>query len=122
MSPEESRKLIDLYPELFSGLDSRQAFSLFGFECGPGWFDLLKDLIIEIKALGLKDLRVSQVKQKFGTLRFYTNWTTDELEDAVEKAEGRSEETCEICGKPGNLRKSGMWYHTSCDECTKEVC
>ena len=131
MSPENTRALIDIYPELFSELDPRSCMRLFGFECGNGWFELLKDLITEIKAIcdrgnlvsciGLDDEpsqpKVNQVKEKYGALRFYMNWTTDAIEEAIDKAEDRSSVTCERCGVPGELRKlGGYWYVTYCDD------
>jgi len=58
----------------------------------------------------------SQVKEKFGSLRFYTNGFTDEMDKLVDEAECKSEETCEYCGKPGKRRNDG-WVRTLCDTC-----
>lgn len=63
-----------------------------------------------------------QVKEKFGTLRFY--WTGNGLSDrasykiygAVSLAEWMSSVTCEECGRPGTLRRGG-WLVTMCEEC-----
>ena len=60
---------------------------------------------------------VSQVKEKFGTLRFYINGGTDEHYNYIRFAESMSARTCEKCGAPGKLRGSG-WYYTACDEHT----
>lgn len=130
MSPDKSRELISIYPELFSNDHPLIVPLMFGFECGDGWFELLKDLISELKCLsqtgdltqsfGFDDepvsLNVDQVKEKYGTLRFYTNWQTDEVDKAIKRAEEHSAVTCEECGKPGILRQRGAWCYTSCQE------
>ncbi len=57
----------------------------------------------------------SQVKEKFGTLRFYYSGG-DETVDGIERmAESMSAVTCETCGAPGKTR-SGGWIQTLCDE------
>lgn len=58
---------------------------------------------------------VIQVKEKFGGLRFYTNFETEEISKLIENAEDKSYITCEECGKPGQLRKGG-WLLTLCNE------
>ena len=126
MSPENARKLIEIYPEMFRYGESCEPFPLFGFECGDGWFDLLKDLITEIKDICIKsesdDIKATQIKEKYGTLRFYTNWETDDIEKAIWKAEERSSETCESCGQEGELKTlRGYWCVTNCDDCFKEA-
>jgi hypothetical protein len=60
----------------------------------------------------------SQVKEKFGTLRFYYSGG-DETVDGIERmAESMSAVTCETCGAPGKTR-SGGWIQTLCDEHAK---
>lgn len=60
--------------------------------------------------------RASQVKEKFGGLRFYTNYSLPEMEALIDEAEELSTKTCESCGAPGILRGKG-WVYTACDEC-----
>lgn len=57
---------------------------------------------------------VSQVKEKFGTLRFYYNGGDDEISGMVRMAESMSAVTCEECGTPGR-RRGGGWVRTLCD-------
>lgn len=56
-----------------------------------------------------------QVKEKYGTLRFYVDGATDEQYGMIRMAEVMSGRTCEICGKPGKLYTSG-WWTTRCLE------
>ena len=58
---------------------------------------------------------VVQVKEKFGTLRFYIQAGTDEHDNYISFAESMSARTCETCGKPGKTLGRG-WYYTSCEE------
>lgn len=56
-----------------------------------------------------------QVKEKFGTLRFYYNGGDEYISGLVSMAEWASSVTCETCGERGKLRGSG-WVYTACDE------
>jgi len=87
-----------------------------GFFCvGPGWFEIIKDLITDLIALGW-DRETCQVKEKFGGLRFYINAGSDEIHDRISQAEKASYETCEVTGQPGKLRNDLGWIETLCDE------
>ena len=57
---------------------------------------------------------VIQVKEKFGTLRFYYDGGDDHIHGLVRMAEAMSSVTCETCGVPGKQR-SGGWIRTLCD-------
>lgn len=61
----------------------------------------------------------SQVKEKYGTLHFYTNGFTDKMNELVNKAEVKSQKICEICGKPGKLRGGG-WIQVLCKKCNEK--
>ena len=85
------------------------------FDVQVGWYPLIKNLIDELITLGW-DKQVTQVKEKFGGLRFYINGGSDEIYDKITKAEKLSHETCELCGKKGELRTKIRWFTTLCDE------
>ena len=60
-----------------------------------------------------------QVKEKFGTLRFYYNGG-DKVVDGIERmAESMSAVMCEECGTPGRSRGGG-WIRTLCDAHAEE--
>ena len=59
-----------------------------------------------------------QVKEKFGTLRFYF-YGSREFDSLVEMAEELSATTCEECGAYGSLREGG-WLRTLCDKHAKD--
>lgn len=59
-----------------------------------------------------------QVKEKFGTLRFYYDGGDEYISGLVSMAEWASSVTCEECGERGKLRGSG-WVYTACDKHTR---
>jgi hypothetical protein len=85
------------------------------FECNSGWYQLIKDLIVDLIELGW-DKQICQVKEKFGGLRFYIYEGSDEMHARISKAENQSYEICEVTGKPGQLRTDLGWIETLCDE------
>lgn len=58
---------------------------------------------------------ITQIKEKFGSLRFYYQGGDDEISGMVRMAESMSGVTCEECGAPGHQRGGG-WIVTLCDE------
>ena len=104
-------QLIVSYPKLFS--------SSFYFECGEGWYDLLDHLcgLIQnhVTHVGLDQVEVTQVKEKFGELRFYYMGGDEYIDGAVVLAMNLSTHICDICGNPGKLMGKG-WMRTVCDE------
>jgi len=59
-----------------------------------------------------------QVKEKFGTLRFYYSGGDDVIDGMVQMAEAMSSVTCEECGAPGKTNDKG-WLSTRCEAHTK---
>lgn len=99
-------------------------------DCAPeGWAKLCEDLCAEIKPLlervGYeKEYSLCQVKEKYGSLRWYDNGVPDEILDEynaiVRKYEELSFHTCCVCGAPATKVSTG-WICPFCDECAKEI-
>lgn len=105
--------LITKYPELFKYLQ-------FGIECGNGWYKLLDKLCDEITKACKRDkieINVIQVKEKYGSLRFYVDSSPEEIDKLIDKAEFESEKTCEICGEPGEIDYELAWLRCRCEKC-----
>lgn len=64
--------------------------------------------------------RILQIKEKYGYLRWYSNWHTDEIAKIITKYEELSERTCIKCGAAATKISLG-WISPWCDECAKEV-
>lgn len=101
-------------------------FELFGVECHKGWFDLLKPVFKYVETYNKdkkeeEQIKFLQVKEKWGSLDIYTNFSTPELEKLIDQAEEKSEHTCEECGSTTNMgtRLNG-WITTMCLDCVKE--
>ena len=62
---------------------------------------------------------VFQVKEKFGLLRFYPNYYTDEIKKHISAAESLSFKTCEKCGTTNNVKlQTKGWRKVLCDKCS----
>lgn len=101
-----------------------------GFECGDGWYDLIKECSAKIEAVNnrIEDpklhITAAQVKEKFGGLRFYLNtceaevgekvW--EEIHGAIRVAEEKASKTCEECGEPGIHARIQGWVSTLCQK------
>lgn len=66
-------------------------------------------------------VRIAQVKEKFGTLRFYYDGGDEHIAGMVELAEHLSSITCQETGKSGSLHKKGSWYMTLSSRKAKEL-
>lgn len=60
--------------------------------------------------------RITQIKEKFGTLRWYDAGSSDNIQKIISKYENTSWNTCIVCGKPAS-KISGRWISPYCDEC-----
>ncbi len=93
MSPENETRLRDAFPALY------QQDLPFGFECGDGWFDVLRDLSEKLQAAaevgGLpQDSEdypyATQVKHKFTALRWYGEHLTERMHMLIDEASRRA--------------------------------
>lgn len=123
MKPELSDQIYAAAPILYSLEDEdRLPYNdrPIHFECGDGWFDILLKLSSDIEELGHSYIEVTQVKEKFGGLRFYVNHAPETVYKLIAEAERMSYHTCEVCGDPGILQNNG-WYSTLCGKHAKEI-
>lgn len=130
MNEENTRRIIAACPSLFDSMqEERDKIGTepfhpiaFGFECGDGWADLLVELCekIQVRLNQLtpdvaKEIVALQVKEKYGTLRFYLSCYDEVIDEFIREAERKSACTCEQCGNPGRVRGS-FWCYAACDE------
>ncbi|NBP01225.1 MAG: hypothetical protein EBU90_14010 [Proteobacteria bacterium] len=136
MRQELDKILCEKYPKIFKDRygDKMSTAMCWGFSHGDGWFDLLDNLcwVIQERIDNRKtqiewcitngkerpeeipQVVAVQVKEKYGTLRFYYDGGDDYIAGAVDLAETMSSCTCEECGAPGHKRGGG-WIRTLCD-------
>lgn len=131
MKAELQDQLYQKHPRLYRRAVNPVYGAFGGFECGDGWFDLITDLSQKIEAILEKKyaekafeedfaIEAVQVKEKYGTLRFYLSFTTDEIDDIIDQYEDLSAITCEECGSPGSLDTTLKWVLTLCDSCKRK--
>jgi hypothetical protein len=133
------KKLCEKYPKIFRDRyeDMRTTAMCWGFDHGDGWYNLIDKLCACIQHridwnqtqresllknnphnVSLPDeiqqVVAVQVKEKFGTLRFYYDGGDEYIRGLVSMAEVISEITCETCGASGKIREGG-WIRTLCD-------
>lgn len=95
-------------------------------EHDSGWNELVYRLCEKIDSILkknpelLEEFMVTQVKEKYGGLRFYIYGGNDKIYEAIDKYEDLSYNTCEVCGQPGTTRDYG-WLKTLCDEHYAEI-
>jgi hypothetical protein len=120
-----AKEIILKYPELFGEppFDLKKTLVGFGFECSPYWYPVLekgfKRISKIVKDKNYDDFRIVQVKEKFGTLRIYTQPYIEEVENIIREMENECLTICENCGAPGKLRTNG-WFSVLCDDCFYE--
>jgi len=117
--------LMNKYLRIFrqKDLSMKETAMCWRIECGSGWYDLIDTLCYSLQRLtdkaGHPQVEFTQVKEKFGSLRIYTDGASDLQWGLISFAEDLSEKICEKCGKSGKLRNDG-WIQTLCDDCQKK--
>ncbi len=139
-------RLFNDFPKIFieKDLPMQQTCMCWGICTDDGWFELLHNLCSYLQWHTDKNkfpqVIAQQVKEKFGTLRFYYMLdgppTTDKKENdqairrcaehdgAIQFAESMSGRICEVCGAFDNtveLMLRGGWYKTLCTVCAEPL-
>lgn len=130
-----AKKMAEKYPRYFG-----DRIKYGGFAIGEGWYPIIEVLISHIdhytkskrnkRAYDLRKIReeniplkvtpkmnwikVEQIKEKFGGLRFYYQGGDEYISGLVSMAESWASRSCETCGDIGK-RRSGGWIRTLCD-------
>ena len=104
MQAELDVLLCQRYPEIFRDRHKSiyETAMCWGFTCGDGWFGIIDSLCSEITrqvvAGKMPPVVATQVKEKYGTLRFHIRGGNEETLRLIESARHKSECTCEGCG------------------------
>lgn len=130
MNSNLEKKLVEKYSEFFSYLNCQEKNGLimpivFGFECGDGWYNILDILMDNIQNYIKWNhpemvINITQIKEKFGGLRFYYDGGDDYVDGLVSMAESLADKTCEFCGSMKNVGKTTGWITTLCKKCYEE--
>lgn len=82
---------------------------------GRGWASLVNE-VFDVYENIKGTIKIVQVKEKWGGLRIYTDYSNTTLDEVLRKVEELSLTICEDCGKPGKIVGTG-WYRTLCPTC-----
>lgn len=119
MTPELDRLLCTRYSLIFAErhLSARETCMCWSFP-GDGWFSLIDTLCAELQVLterhGEPQIVVTQVKEKFGRLRFLVHEASPAQHHVIAATERMSASICEVCGEAGQLISDGH-YRTRCE-------
>jgi hypothetical protein len=130
MKKELDEKLCAKYPKIFVNRHGKKTETAmcWGFACGDGWYWLIDKLCSNLQWDTDKNnshdqypqVVASQVKEKFGTLRFYVESATSEQFSVIGFAESLSSDICEDCGTTENMGRTQGWLRNICYDCSKE--
>lgn len=126
MKAELQNKLYKKYPKIFAQKDLtiQESCMPWGFDCGDGWYWLIDNLCDcmqrYIDANNVYQVEAIQVKEKYGTLSFYTHGGDDTIGGMVWLAESISGTICESCGSTENVTQTKGWIYTICEKCLNE--
>lgn len=153
MNSENTKTLINTFPKLYREVISASPNKIqYGIYVDDGWYQLVYKLSSDIEQIAIEEgidpqsidwPMVTQIKQKFGGLKFYCRTGEKEAQPMVLEeygeiysirpypsnkamarliylAEEKSRTLCEVCGLRGKLRNRG-WIKTLCDKCSIKI-
>jgi len=122
--------IIKKYPKIFK--DYKGNPGRVNWSCPKGWWQILDWLCGSIQSYidntrrydkEKKDwcppdqVECVQVKEKFGSLRFYTVYHDKEVEGMIKMAEYMTLQTCQDCGSHESLGETKGWISVLCEDC-----
>lgn len=113
---EETLDLKQKYPKIFQNIH----WANYGFP--PTWAKLVDNLCNEIQTYcdenRCEQIECEQIKEKFGTLRFYVDSAPLEVYDIIRKYENKSATICQMCGCTDcDVSAVGSWIKYLCNAC-----
>ena len=138
MKAELQKELFEKYPKIFrqKDLSMRETCMCWGIATGDGWFWLIDNLCSELQwdidKNGYPQIEATQVKEKFGTLRFYYTHSGDcsnvndndykrgAQDGTISFAEYLSGGICEDCGSTNGVSQTEGWMITLCKNCMEK--
>jgi hypothetical protein len=129
MNLKLDKKLCEDFPELFRDRyeDMRTTAMCWGFQCGDGWYGIVRKLCEIIEGEVMDDESslnkwpyISCVKEKYGTLRVDIQEGNNYLWDQELNFEWMSQFVCECCGTTKDVFQTKGWIRTICTKCERK--
>lgn len=125
--PKLSKEVVEFeFNRIRSLIEPHFSDDFAGYHVPKGWMFIVERLHKELVAVH-PTYRVGQVKEKYGTLRFYVeiDWSRKDAEsldktifEIISRFEDESSITCEDCGSSqGRMRDVRSYYSTLCNFC-----
>jgi hypothetical protein len=127
-------QLFEKYPKIFQDYEgNRNRVNWYGVR--KGWLHIIDWLCgsiqyyidnTKIYESGVKEpkspeqVTCTQMKEKFGGLRFYTNGHDDKIEGMISFAEYLCDNTCDRCSSTENLGITQGWISVCCKSCAEK--
>lgn len=124
-----TKELIEKYPKIFEDYEGNPS-RVNWYGVPEGWLPIIDILCgsiqnyidkvtkyIDGKPVKIQQLTCSQMKEKFGGLRFYANGGDDFTEGMIYMAEYMCENTCQDCGSKEDIGRTQGWITTLCRNC-----
>ena len=93
------------------------------FDVGEGWLPIvdaaLSTIKWNVKENNMPEVKIHQIKEKFGGLRIYYDGGNEKTEGIIDMATSMAERMCEKCGSINNLGKTSGWIRIICEDCAK---
>jgi len=129
MKKELDDLLVSKYPKIFKNRNASmlETAMCWGFDCRNGWFWLLDNLCKCIQSyldnnphLKVGQVVATQVKEKYGSLRFYYEGGNETIHGMVWLAEHQSYNICEECGATEDIGNTAGWISIRCKTCAEK--
>jgi len=123
MDKHLDEKLCEEYPKIFRqrNMSMKVTCMCWGFDCDNGWYWLIDNLCHQLQwdidHNKYPQLEAVQVKEKFGTLRFYVYGGNAEQNAIISFAESLSGSICERCGSTEEVTQTSGWIQSLCKKC-----
>jgi len=130
------KHFIKKYPKIFRDMygPMDKTCMHWGIECGAGWWLLIDTLCANIQNYidncnnypiegkdPIPQLVAHQIKEKFGTLRYYHEGGDDYCDGMISMAEALSYWICENCGSMSvETGRTPGWIQSLCPKCSEE--
>lgn len=132
MKDELQNQLFERYPAIFAEctLPDNETAMCRGIEVGDGWLHLIDALCACLQWTtdhdGAPQVVATQVKGKFGRLRFYRHEASEQQVGMIDLAAELSGRICDVCGNPGDrgivsrhLQATRCAAHTEADSSSR---
>ena len=139
-SEEYDKFMCERFPAFFAqrSRPMTETCMCWGFEIGCGWYPVLFELCERLEVLCTPyklDLQFEQIKEKFGSGRFYyslgmKNCTADDktlsvvnetIRDLISEYENKCDQICALTGRHYRHKISTGWIHDICIEAWVEL-